>query len=150
MTKPALARRPTLLIAGALALASCRIIDQRTFAPAPEAKPAPPAAAAAVPAAETALMVIEPGTRLENYRGVLRGAVAAALRRNPDVRFQVVSVVPGNSSLSDQVKAANATRAESVAVAQALIEAGAPPSQVALGALPDPAARHPDIRVYVR
>lgn len=146
-----------LLVAGAVALASCRLIDQTTFAPAPEAKSsastkAPAAAPAAAPAIDnrTALMVIEPGTKLANYRGVLHDAVAAARARNPAVRFQVISIVPGHGSLTDQVKAADAARAESVAVARALIRAGAPQGSVELGARPDARADHPEIRVYVR
>jgi hypothetical protein len=147
-------RRAVLLLAAATALASCRLIDQNTFAPAPEAKVPPaaskPAAPPASPEGRTALMVIEPGTRLENYRNVLHEAVMAARRRDPAVRFDVVSVVPAGNSLSEQVKTADSTRPEAVAVANELIASGVPASHVELGARPDPRAEHPEIRVYVR
>ncbi|HET6182784.1 MAG TPA: hypothetical protein VFA03_04240 [Acetobacteraceae bacterium] len=145
-----LARRPALLAAIAALLASCRLIDQTTFKPAPEAKPPAPAPAGPALDTRTALMVIEPGTQLENYKGVLHDAVAAARARNPEVVFDVISVVPGRGSLSDQVKAADALRPQAVAVAQALIESGAPMDRVELGARPDPQVQRAEIRVYVR
>lgn len=155
MTRPSptLSCLPALLL-GALALCSCRLIDQRTFAPAPEAKTATAAMAAteAGPALDSrrALMVIEPGTRLDNYGGVLHDAVAAAMRRDPQVRFDVVTIVPGGTSLSAQVTSASAAQSEGLAVANALLEAGAPSGQVVLGARPDPRATHPEIRVYIQ
>lgn len=128
-------------------LSGCKLIDQRTFAPAPEAST--PAASRPIET-RTPLVTIAPGTRLATYEGLLRAAVHAAEARDPGVRFDVVSVVPGSGTPAEQIKAAEANRASAADVAHALIAAGVAEGRVSLGARADPSAHGPDVRVYVR
>lgn len=139
--------RLTALLACLLALSACKLIDQRTFAPAPEA--AAPAAAARIET-RTPLMTIAAGTRLSTYEALLRSAVRAAEARDPAVRFDVVSVVPATGTVAEQIKAAEAARGSATEVAHALIAAGASAGRVHLGARAEPAARNAEVRVYVR
>ena len=140
--------RTSVLLACALALASCKLIDQRTFAPAPEAAP-PPAAARPIET-RTPLITVAAGTRLATYEVLLRSAVRAAQARDPAVRFDVISVVPASGTVADQIKAADAARASAADVAHALIAAGVAEGRVSLGARPDPMVHGPEVRVYVR
>ena len=140
-------RAATLALHGLLALAGCKLIDQRTFAPAPE--PTVPAAPRSTEA-RTPLISVRPGTKLATYQPLLRSAVRAAQARDPAVRFDVVSVVPASGTLAEQVAAADAARASAAEVAQALVGAGVPESRVSLGARPDPTAHGTEVRVYLR
>ena len=140
-------KRAAALVA-LLVLSGCKLIDQRTFAPAPGAK-SPPATARSAET-RTPLMTIAPGTKLATYEALLRAAVREAEARDPAVSFDVISVVPGTGTVAEQINAAEADRASAMDVAQALIVAGVAERRVALGARPDPSARGPDVRVYVR
>lgn len=131
-----------------LALSGCKLIDQRTFAPAPEA-PSPPAPARSLET-RAPLLTVAPGTKLATYEALLRAAVRTAQTRDPAVSFDVVSVVPATGGPAAQVKAAEADRASAMDVAQALIAAGVAEGRIDLGARADPTARNPDVRVYVR
>ncbi|MEO8714199.1 MAG: hypothetical protein ABI369_04220 [Acetobacteraceae bacterium] len=136
-----------VLLAALLPLTSCKLIDQRTFAPAPEA-PTPVTVRSIE--TRTPLVTVAPGTKLSTYEAPLRAAVRAAEARDPAVSFDVVSVVPGKGTVAEQVKAAEADRASAMDVAQALLRAGVAEGRVDLGARADPTARSPDVRVYVR
>ncbi len=140
-------RAAAFVLSGLLAVAGCKLIDQRTFAPAPEA--APPVAPSSTET-RTPLISVAPGTKLATYETLLRSAVRAAQARDPAVRFDVISVVPASGTLAEQVKAADAVRASAADVAQALIAAGVAESRISLGARPDPTARGPEVRVYLR
>ncbi|MEO9189733.1 MAG: hypothetical protein ABI224_06980 [Acetobacteraceae bacterium] len=143
--------KPTNQLAAALAvllvLSGCKLIDQRTFAPAPAASST---GAAARIETRTPLMTVVPGTKLATYEALLRAAVREAQARDPTVSFDVISVVPGTGTLAQQIKAAEADRPAAMDVAQALIAAGVTDQRVNLGARPDPSAHSPDVRVYVR
>jgi hypothetical protein len=82
-------------ILASLLLAGCTLIDQRTFAPSPEAEPIP-----VVPGApvrydpRTPLISIDFASPSPNYRDLLRLAVRAAESRNGSVQFDVVAVTP--------------------------------------------------------
>lgn len=144
--------KPTNQLAAALAvllvLSGCKLIDQRTFAPAPEA--ASTGATARSTETRTPLMTVVPGTKLATYEALLRAAVREAQARDPTVSFDVISVVPGTGTVAQQIKAAEADRPAAMDVAQALIAAGVTEQRVNLGARPDPSAHSPDVRVYVR
>jgi hypothetical protein len=144
--------RLTALLACLLALSACKLIDQRTFAPTPEAStPKAPASAAAVRTeTRTPLMTVAAGTRLATYETLLRSAVHAAEARDPEVRFDVVSVVPASGTVTEQIKVAQAARDSAAELAHALIAAGASASHVHQGARADPAAHDAEVRVYVR
>ncbi len=140
--------RTTALLACLLTLSACKLIDQRTFAPAPEA--APPAAAARSIETRAPLITVAAGTQLATYEALLGSTVRAAEARDPAVRFDVISVVPASGTVAEQIKAAEAARASAADVANALIAAGAGEERVHLGARADPTARNPQVRVYVR
>lgn len=140
-------RQRAAALASLLALTGCKLIDQRTFAPAPEAPSAAPARSIETRAP---LLTVAPGTKLGSYETLLRAAVRDAQARDPSVAFDVISVVPGTGSFAEQVKAADADRAAAADVARALARAGVPDDRINLGARPDPGVRSPDVRVYLR
>ncbi len=140
-------RAAALALHGLLALGGCKLIDQRTFAPAPEA---PTPAAPRSTETRTPLISVAAGTKLATYEPLLRSPVRAAEARDPAVRFDVISVVPASGTLAEQVKAADAVRASAAEVAQALIAAGVAESRISLGARPDPTVHGPEVRVYLR
>ncbi len=96
-------------------LSACKLIDQRTFAPAPEAE-----TVSAAPAMEARkpLLTVQPGTQLGSYDNLLHYAVSRAEARDPAVQFDVVSVVPSRGDAADQIQAADAARAGAADVAQ--------------------------------
>jgi len=142
MSFPAL---PRLL--ACLLLAGCALVDQRTFAPAPEAKAAP-AAAQPAPApvkmdARTPLVSIDFAGPTPTYQELLGYAVRAAETRDRDVQYDVVSMVP---------KAADAAAGQRDAadVMRAIMREGVPPARIHLGLRADPTLSGPEVRVYVR
>ncbi len=132
-----------LAAAGLLALAGCKLIDQRTFAPAPDAS-------TTAPDKREPLITVQPGTALPTYANVLASAVRQAEARDPAVQFDVIALVPRQGGLAEQVRAADSGRAGSVEVARALMAAGVDAGRIHLGARPDPGARTPQVRVYLR
>src|ERR1019366_4600613 len=93
MNGPALHR-----VLACLLLAGCALVDQKTFAPAPEAK-AQPAAAPAPPAAvrfdaRTPLVTIDFGGPPPSYEELLRYAVRAAEKRDGAVQYDVIAMLP--------------------------------------------------------
>lgn len=141
-------RRAAAAGTAVLVLSACRLIDQRTFAPAP----GPPAKVAATLPAETRtpLLTVAPGTNLANYRGLLRATAHAAEERDSAVRFDVVAVVPATGTLAAQVTASEAARGEATHVARELIDAGVTAGRVELKTTTDPHVSRADVRVYVR
>ena len=127
-----------------LALGGCALIDQTMFFPAP-----PPRASldarARRPARidpRTPLLVIGPATPLSDYPALLRLAVRAAQRRDPDVRFDVTAVAaPGQ---------ADAATDQAAAVMRALAEDGVSRHRILLRAVLDPGRSGHQVRVYVR
>ena len=106
----------TRLVPVVLALLSftgCTLIDQRTFAPSPEAKAQPaPAAAPVVVDGRTALVTIDYTVASPEYGELLHAAVRAAEARYPDVQYDVVSVLVDVSAVADgQQRAAGVMRA---------------------------------------
>ncbi|MDQ2803272.1 MAG: hypothetical protein M3Y41_11515 [Pseudomonadota bacterium] len=98
----------------------------------------------------TPLLVIDRDTRPATYQTLLRYAVRQAESRKPGVAFDVVSIVPGEGSPSEQVKAAQSASLDAGAVAREIVDAGVSDGQVHLGARADPDASHGQVRVYVR
>ena len=129
-------------ILASLLLASCTLIDQRTFAPSPEAEPIP-----VVPGApvrydpRTPLISIDFASPSPNYRDLLRLAVRAAESRNGTVQFDVVAVTP---ALEDGAPP------QAVEVMRAIVAERVPAARVHLGVRSDPAVTAVQVRVYVR
>ena len=142
---PTLSRsRATLAATGLLALVGCKLIDQRTFAPAP----APPSAVRVE--RRDPLITVQPGTALPSYANLLTAAVHDAETRDPAVQFDVITLVPTQGDLAAQVRAADAARASAAQVARALLDAGVGAGRIHLGARPDPSLHAPQVAVYVR
>jgi hypothetical protein len=136
-------KRLTMLLA-LLCFSGCTLIDQNTFAPAPEAK-AQPVVLPTVPVdPRTPLVTIDyaDGTP-PDYSSLLHSAVRAAEARYPDVEFDVIAVVP------DMAGAAPAQN-NAVDVMRAIMRDRVPASRIHLGLRTDPALADSQVRVYVR
>jgi hypothetical protein len=142
MTPPALHRMLCCLL-----LAGCALVDQRTFAPAPEAKaqttvvaqpPAPVKVDTRLP-----LVTVDFSGAPPQYEELLRYAVRAAEMRDRDVQYDVVAMLP---KATDAGQGQN----DAAAVMRSLMLAGVPPARIHLGLRADPALPGREVRVYVR
>jgi hypothetical protein len=125
-------------------LAGCKLIDQTTFAPAPEAPPpAPPPPRHVSVDPRIPLVTIDFSQPNPDYRGPLGYAVHAAETRNPNVRFDVTSVI-------NKPEDAAQGQSEAAAVMQAIAANGVPASRIHLGLISDPSQTSRQVRVYVR
>jgi len=135
-------RLPILL--ALLCFGGCTLIDQNTFAPAPEAKAQAPVLPAVPVDPRTPLVTIDYGDGPPpDYSSLLHSAVRAAQSRYPDVEFDVVAVVAdmGTSSLAQN---------NAVDVMRAIMRDRVPASRIHLGLRTDPALAGSQVRVYVR
>ena len=140
MTPPALHR-----VLACLLVAGCTLVDQKTFAPAPEAK----AQAAATPApppkvdARLPLVTIDFSGPPPQYEELLRYAVRAAELRNRDVQYDIVAMLP---------KPADAAQGQQDAatVMRSIMLAGVPADRIHLGLQDDSTLSGREVRVYVR
>jgi hypothetical protein len=125
-----------------LFLAGCTLIDQRTFAPSPEAEPIPliPMAPAKYDP-RTPLVTIDFTTPSPNYKDLLRFAVRAAQARDGAVQFDVVAVTP-----SLDVGAPP----QAVEVMRTIVAERVPAARVHLGLRSEPGVSAVQVRVYVR
>ena len=128
-------------------LAGCALVDQNTFAPAPEAKPV-----AAAPAGATApvrfdsrrpLVTIDHTAGAPHYQDLLRYAVHAAEARDRGVQFDVVAVVAS-------ADAAAAGQRNAIGVMRAIMADGVPAERIHLGLRAEPGLPAQQVRVYVR
>ena len=138
-----------------LALGGCALIDQTTFAPAPGARPAAPAAAAlsvTPPPLDTRvpLLTIGAATPPDDYRALLRFAVGAAQRRDRDVRFDVMAVAPDAAAGPGGAAGLRASLATAAAVMREIAAAGVPADRIRLHAGLAADAPRDEVRVYVR
>ena len=133
-------------ILGCLLLAGCTLIDQNTFAPAPEARAQTAPAAASAPVVldgRTPLMTIDYSGAPPQYEEMLRYAVHAAERRDRDVQYDLVAVLPK----PDQ---AGAGQTEAVGVMRTMMQAGVPAGRIHLALRADPSLDARQVRIYVR
>ena len=140
MNTPAFVRVLTCLL-----LAGCALVDQKTFAPAPEAKAqpvAPPPAAVRVDP-RTPLVTINFGGPPPDYTELLRYAVHEAQRRDGAVEFDVIAVLPNLTQ-------ASAGQQDAVSVMRSIAQLGVSASHVHLGLRADPTLKSREVRVYVR
>ncbi|PPQ26776.1 hypothetical protein [Rhodopila globiformis] len=137
----------TRLVPVVLALLSftgCTLIDQRTFAPSPEAKaqPAPPPPPVVIDR-RTALVTIDYTIPSPDYAQLLHAAVRAAESRDPEVQYDVISVLKDTSDASlGQERATDVMRA--------IMRDHVPASRIHLGLRTDPDLAASQVRVYVR
>lgn len=128
-------------VAATVLLAGCKLIDQTTFAPSPEAAPA--AAQAPKVDTRTALLTITYTEPNPSYQDVLRYAVRAAETRAPGVQYDVIAMLPTGAD------AAGAQR-RSAEVMRGIMDQGVPASRIHLGLRTAQANAPQEIRVYVR
>jgi hypothetical protein len=133
--------RATWLLAAALALAGCKLVDQTTFAPSPEAKAAKPAGPKAD--TRTALITINYAEPNPSYQDLVRYAVREAETRAPGVEYDVSATLPAGSD------AAVAQR-RAMDVMRDITAQGVPDSRVHLGLSAESAGSPQEVRVYVR
>ena len=134
---------PPLLLA-LLSFTGCTLIDQRTFAPAPEAKAqTPPPLPPVVVDTRIPLVTIDYTVRSPDYAELLHYAVHAAEARDADVQYDVVSVLKDTNEV-----AAGQERVSGVM--RAIMRDRVPSSRIHLALRTDPGLAASQVRVYVR
>ncbi len=132
------------LIVALLCFSGCTLIDQRTFAPAPEAKAqSAPAQAPVVLDARTPLVTIDYTVPSPDYGELLHAAVRAAENRDADVQYDVVSMLQDSSD-------ARLGQERATGVMRAIMRDQVPASRIHLGLRTDPTLASGQVRVYVR
>lgn len=131
-----------LPILAILLVAGCALIDQRTFAPSPEAEAIPVVPTVRVPAdPRTPLVTIDYTKPSPNYRDLLRLAVHAAESRSGAVQYDVVAIAPALQSSPPP---------QALEVMRAIAAENVPPARIHLGARAEPALSALQVRIYVR
>ncbi|WP_342629087.1 hypothetical protein AAC691_04510 [Nguyenibacter vanlangensis] len=138
--------------AGILCLASCNLVDQRTFDPRASRPPVPHYPPSRPPPPPVPPLVqIGLGTPAERWQPALKDAVARALARKPNVLFVVTIIVPaGPTPGAEGAALTRAMAADGRAVAAAIVADGARPAQVEMSAMSDSTVTAGAVRVYVR
>jgi hypothetical protein len=136
--------RATSVMLAVLLLAGCKLIDQTTFAPSPEAK-AQTAQAPAGPKVDTRtpLVAIDFTDPNPDYQGLLRYALHAAETRDPSVHYDVVALLPPNADAAAQQR-------HGLEVMRAMVAQGVAANRIQLGLRSTPPGGEPEVRVYVR
>jgi hypothetical protein len=123
-------------------LVGCKLIDQTTFAPSPEALPSITPATPKVDT-RTPLVTIDYGGSSPDYQGLLRFAIHAAETQAPGVQYDVIGMLPaGGDAVAEQSRA--------VEIMRAIMAQGVPASRIHLGLRSEAAGSPQEIRVYVR
>jgi len=136
-----------VLLAG-LSLTGCKLIDQTTFAPAPEAKPVQ----VVLPKLDQRTPLVTIGYDLPDpqYQAMLGYAVHAAEARDGGVQYDVFAVVPAKGSPTQQIQAAGDAQSDAVGVMKSIMLLGVPAERIHLGVRADPGITANQVRVYVR
>jgi hypothetical protein len=138
-----------MVLAASLSMTGCKLIDQTTFAPAPEAGAA---------GAQPTLPRVDPRTPLvtigfahpdPQYQAMLGYAVHAAEARDGNVQYDVFAVVPTKGASSAQTQAAGDAQQDALGVMKAIMTLGVPATRIHLGVRTDPAVDSNEVRVYV-
>jgi hypothetical protein len=143
----------TVILVVLTALCACKLIDQTTFAPSPEA-PAKPAEAPAPPVSpvdtRTPLLTVGFATPDPDYKQLLEYAVKQAEARRPNVAFDVVSVVSATGDTMAQGLAASRGAENAATVMQTMIGLGVADTRIHLGARTEAGLSESQVRVYIR
>jgi hypothetical protein len=131
------------VVVALLSFTGCTLIDQRTFAPSPEAKAQPAPAPPVIVDQRTALVTIDYTVPSPEYGELLHAAVRAAEARYPDVQYDVVSVLNDTSDIS-------AGQQRATGVMRAIMRDRVPASRIHLVLRADPTLAAGQVRVYVR
>jgi type IV pilus biogenesis protein CpaD/CtpE len=136
--------RATSVVLAVLLLAGCKLIDQTTFAPSPEAKAqTTPAPAAPKVDSRTPLVAINFADPDPDYQGLLRYALHAAETRDPSVDYDVIALLPPNVDAAAQQR-------HGLEVMRAMVAQGVSANRIHLGLRSTPAGGEPEVRIYVR
>lgn len=129
------------LLPALLALAGCKLVDQTTFAPSPDASTAVPEPPKVDP--RTPLLTIGYAVPDPHYHDVLRYGVRQAKSRAPGVQYNVIAILPagGDAAVAQQ---------RAVEVMKAILAEGVPASRIHLGLRTMLTGSEPEVRVYVR
>jgi hypothetical protein len=130
-------------------LPGCKLLDQTTFEPSPEAA-ALPAPAPARAETRPALVTVRYDVPNPAWRDLLRYAITEAERRRPGLDYEVVAVAPASGAIADQVVALQVARRDGTEIMRAITALGVAPSRLRLSARTDPAATAREVRVYPR
>lgn len=133
--------RAMWMLAAGLALTSCKLVDQTTFAPSPEAAPAKPEAPRGD--TRTALLTIGYSEPNPNYQDMLRYAVREAETRAPGVDYDVIAMLPAGADMA-------AAQHRATDVMRDIMAQGVPASRIHLGLRAEQAGAQQEVRVYVR
>lgn len=138
-------QRALLLLPALCLVSGCKLIDQNTFAPAPEAKPVAAVQPAATPRMDTRrpLVIIDYSVPNPNYGELLRYAVNAAEARDRKVQYDVIAVVA-------HIDAAARAQRDAIGVMRAIMADGVPAGRIHLGLRVEPERSTRQVRVYVR
>jgi glucose/arabinose dehydrogenase len=132
------------VILALLTFTGCTLIDQRTFAPSPEAKAQTPAEQPKVPVdPRTALVTIDYTVASPDYAELLHYAVHAAEARDADVQYDVISVLKDTSDVA-------AGQERATGVMRAIMRDQVPAERIHLALRTDPSLTANQVRVYVR
>jgi len=127
-----------------LIFSGCTLIDQRTFAPSPEAKAQPaPSLPPVMIDQRTPLVTIDYTIESPDYVQLLHAAVRAAESRYPDVQYDVISVLKDTSDVS-------LGQERATGVMRAIMRDRVPASRIHLGLRTNPTLVASQVRVYVR
>jgi hypothetical protein len=84
------------------------------------------------------------------YRQTLYDAVAAALERRPNSRFDLVAVAPKKGLATQVALETNSSKRQAERVLHSLIEMGLPPNRLSLSSMTSAAVETGEVHVYVR
>lgn len=131
------------VVVALLCFSGCKLVDQRTFAPAPEAKAQPATQIPVVVDTRTALVTIDYTVPSPDYGELLQDAVQAAESRDANVQYDVISVLKNTDE-------ASLGQERALGVMRAIIRDRVPASRIHLGLRTDPTLASSQVRVYVR
>jgi hypothetical protein len=126
-----------------LCFSGCKLIDQRTFAPAPEAKAQPSTQPPVVLDTRTPLVTIDYTVPSPDYAELLQDAVQAAESRDSEVQYDVVSMLKDTDDIGIGQERATS-------VMRAIMRDRVPASRIHLGLRTDPNLASSQVRIYVR
>jgi hypothetical protein len=135
-------------VAAILALAACRLVDQRTF----ERAPAGPSAATLTQAVRPAkpILTITFTNPDADWRPSVHEAVRAEMAHQPDAHFQVMTPVPTSASRDIQDGYVKVGRTDGPMVALEVEAAGAAPDHVTVGLLGDAGTPTREVLIFAK
>jgi hypothetical protein len=144
--------RHVVTLAALAALGACKLVDQTTFAPSPEAPVKKVEAPPPVNPVDkrVPLVTIGFGTADPDYKELLTYAIQQAQDRRPNIAFDVVSAVPASGDTVVQELAAGRGRDDAVQVMQSMIALGVADTRIHLGARTEAGLSERQVRVYIR